>query len=367
MKYNFIKETNMLELAEYQHKLYQRPKLRYLFFELTDQCNLNCVHCGSKCTGGNHTFLPLAAVEKTLRSVAASYDSGNIMVCITGGEPTLHPQLIEIVRLCHRLGFANGITSNGTLIDRQMATSLVCAGLDTISISIDGIGSVHDAFRGCKGAYDGALRGIDALKSAGIEPEVLTVVHSNNYEQLNSIYTMLVKKDIYSWRLTNVDPIGRAVINSQMLLTPDQIRGLYRFIRKKRFAPDNVMDVAYGCAHFATMEFEHEIRDFYFQCGAGLMIGSVMANGDIGACLDIERRPDLIQGNIYSDDFVHVWENRFQVFRKNRALESAFCGECRFSQYCMGDSAHTWDFDENRPRYCVARMLEEAAGESGKE
>lgn len=358
MKHNYIKQSNMLELAAYQRELYQRPRLRYLFLELTDQCNLNCAHCGSKCTGSNHTYLPISAVERTLRSVARAYNPSGILVCITGGEPTLHPQLVEIVQMCHQLGFRNGITSNGTRIDRAMALQLRNAGLDTISISIDGIGPVHDAFRGREGAYDDALRGIDTLKSSGIEPEAMTVVHSNNYDQLNDIYAMLLGLDIYSWRLINVDPIGRAAMNERMLLTPNQLRGLYEFIRSRRFDPDNNMEVTYSCSHYVTMEYENEIRNYYFQCGAGTMVGSVMANGDIGACLDIERRPDLIQGNIYRDDFVDVWENQFKAFRRDRARESEFCKGCSDRRYCMGDSAHTWDYDRNEPRYCVARMME---------
>ena len=100
-----------------------------------------------------------------------------------------------------------------------------------------------------------------------------------------------------------------------------------------------------------------EVRDFYFQCGAGILVGSIMANGDIGACLDIERRPELIQGNIRRDDFVDVWENRYQAFRRNRAEESAVCRDCEHREYCMGDSTHTWDFDRKEPRYCAVKRI----------
>lgn len=102
---------------------------------------------------------------------------------------------------------------------------------------------------------------------------------------------------------------------------------------------------------------EKMIDPFYFQCGAGLFIASIMANGDIGACLDIERRRDLIQGNIFKDDFVDVWENRFAVFRKDRTIESQACIGCLHREICMGDSAHTWDFNKNEPKYCVTRMM----------
>lgn len=352
-----IKKENMEALADYQRLLYTRPNLRFLFFELTDQCNLNCQHCGSTCTLKNSTFLPYAAIKKTLESVSEKYDPGNIMVCLTGGEPFLHPDLIRIVSAAHTLGFPVGITTNGTLIDGRKAKMLAYAGLDTITISIDGVGSVHDEFRGMAGSFDKAIEGIHALKSAGLEPEALTVVHKKNLPQLETLYRFIRKEEIFFWRLINIDPIGRAEINKDLLLSGPELQMLYEFIRDKRFHSGTDMEVTYGCAHFLDLDYENEVRDFYFQCGAGLFIASVMANGDIGACLDIERRQELVQGNIFRDDFTDIWENRFEVFRKDRTVESRICTACPHRKICMGDSAHTWDFDQSEPRYCVTRMI----------
>ena len=352
-----IKKENMEELAEYQRYLYSHPSLRFLFFELTNQCNLNCLHCGSECTVKNSTFLKIEAIEKTLKAVSEKTDPSNIMVCLTGGEPFLHPDLFRIISMAHTMGFHIGITSNGTLIDRRKALALTTAGLDTITISIDGVGSIHDEFRGLRGSFDKAIEGIHVLKEAGFQPEVLTVVHRKNLPELEELYRFVCGEGIFFWRLTNIDPIGRAGINKELLLSGAELQKLYEFIKEKRLQSDSEIEVTYGCAHFLGIDYENEVRDFYFQCGAGLFIASIMANGDIGACLDIERRRDLIQGNIFKDDFVDVWENRFAVFRKDRTIESQACIGCLHREICMGDSAHTWDFNKNEPKYCVTRMM----------
>lgn len=354
-----IKQHNLKQLAAYQHSLFTTPRLRYLFFELTDRCNLNCMHCGSKCTSNNNTYLDYSIIDKTLQSVARTYNPQNIMICITGGEPLLHPEVFRVVNRAKELEFAVGITSNGTLISEDNAKKLAIAGLDTIAISLDGIGEVHNQFRCSAAAFDAAVAGIRALKKAGIEPQVLTVVHKNNIHQLDEIYEFLQQEDIYSWRLVNIDPIGRAAVNSALLLDGAELKELFEYIRNKRFDNNCKMDVTTGCSHFLTYDYENEVRGFYFQCGAGTMVASVMANGDIGACLDIERRPELIQGNAYTEDFVEVWENRFKVFRKDRAKESRVCGQCQHREICMGDSAHTWDYANNEPYYCVAKLIEE--------
>lgn len=354
---NPVKEMDMLKLAAFQTQLMAKPALRYLFFELTDKCNLNCQHCGSRCTGRNNTFLEYEVIEKTLCDVASKYNPANIMVCLTGGEPLLHPAIYDVIRKSRVLGFSVGITTNGTLIDNMSARHLQEAGLDTIAVSIDGIGKTHDEFRTVQGCFDKALFGIQALKRAGIEPQAISVIHKNNISQLDAMYSLFSKLGIYSWRLVNVDPIGRTLANKKLLLDGDDLKTLFDFIQDKRFNNSVEMEVTYGCSHFVTFDYERNIRDFYFQCGAGTLVASVMANGNIGGCLDIERRADLVQGNIYHDCFTDIWENRFTVFRRNRAEKSSTCRQCDLRGFCMGDSAHTWDYDNEEPLYCVANML----------
>ena len=352
-----IKKENMLKLAEYQRQLREHPRLQFLFFELTDRCNLQCRHCGSNCAMANGTFLPYEDIRKVLKDVAQAYSPEAIMVCLTGGEPMLHPDVYRMIYAARTLGFSVGMTTNGTLIDETAARKLAAAGLTTIAVSIDGVGAVHDGLRRKAGSFGQAMEGIHALRKFGLEAQAITVVHKGNLGHLVELYACLKKEGCYSWRLTNVDPIGRARGNEDLILDAEELDRLLALIRWYRYDPENEMEVTYGCSHFLGFEYENEVRDFYFQCGAGILVGSIMANGDIGACLDIERRPELIQGNIRRDDFVDVWENRYQAFRRNRAEESAVCRDCEHREYCMGDSTHTWDFDRKEPRYCAVKRI----------
>ena len=358
--YHPIKEQNLKSLAEYRRQLWVRPKLTYLFFELTDCCNLNCIHCGSGCLGSNSNYLDLSLIKSVLESVAKRYDSRSIMICVTGGEPVLHPDFIRVIELAHSYGFPVGITTNGTLIDDCLAQELKAACLDTVAISIDGLEESHDAFRRSPGAFRKAMDGVHSLKRAGIEPEALTVVSHNNFPELEELYAFLRKEQFYSWRVVNMDPIGRAMEHEDLLLEGEELKELYKFIREKRFDSSNSMEVSYGCSHFVTYEFENELRDYYFQCLAGTETASIRANGDIVACLDIEKRPELVQGNAYQDDFCSVWENGFKQFRMDRTKNSKNCSNCKYSEVCMGDSAHTWDYDNGEPIYCAARMIEQS-------
>ena len=361
-----VKRRDMLALAAYQEELARRPALRYLFFELTDRCNLRCRHCGSGCVPEKGTALPFEAVAKALEDTAAELNSADIMICLTGGEPLLYPELCGVIRRARRLGFPTGLTTNGTLIDEQTAEALVKAGLDTAAVSVDGTEAVHDAFRRSPGCFEKTVRGIRALKKAGLEPQAVTVVSRANLWNLEELAAFLKQEEIWSWRLTDVDPIGRAKEDRALLLDREEMKETLRFVRRMRFDPENDMEVTWGCAHFLGPEFEREARDFYFQCGAGTQIMSVAANGGIRACLDIERRADLVQGNVFRDNLMTVWKTGFGAFRRNRAEGSPVCGECGYKTVCRGVSAHTWDWDRKIPKYCFAKEEQGCGGLNGK-
>lgn len=347
------------KLSEYLDDLYLHPQLRNLFFELTDKCNLHCTHCGSNSSAENSSFLKYGQVVKALTDVAKAYDPAGIRICITGGEPVIHPDAVKIVRAAHDMGFSVGMTSNGTLIDDAAAKSLSEAGLGSAAVSIDGLPSDHEAFRCAPGCFGKAMEGLKNLQKYGVYTQATTVVHKKNLKDLEKIYLMLKGEGVTSWAIVNMDPIGRAKGREDLLLSKDELFEMYSFIREKRFDVSNDMEVTSACSHYQGMDFEHETRDFYFQCWSGLKIASITAEGDIVGCLDMERRPEFVQGNIDHDSFTDVWENRFEVFRKNRALTCKLCSTCEYKNECRGDSYHTWNHDLNEPDYCIKKLSAE--------
>ncbi|MBR1827982.1 MAG: SPASM domain-containing protein, partial [Atopobiaceae bacterium] len=160
--------------------------------------------------------------------------------------------------------------------------------------------------------------------------------------------------DIDSWRVINLEPIGRALLRPDLMLTPDDYRRLFDFIRAKRVQG---YPLEYGCSHYLGLDYEAEVREWYWLCNAGVYTASIMANGDIGACLDIERRPETIQGNIRHDRLRDVWEGRFELFRRDLSDSNETCRACEHARFCRGDAHHSWDYDANRPMVCLKGVL----------
>lgn len=342
-----LKRDQLEKVAHHREQLRVAPKLRWLFFEITNRCNLNCKHCGSSCSSKGDA-LTVEDVESTLRTLKHEKP----MICLTGGEPLMHPNFFEISNCVHTMGFDWGMTTNATLIDENTAAELKRTGMNTVSVSLDGLEASHDSLRQRKGAWKDAVRGIEALKSVGFEPQVTTVLHRQNFNDIESLYTFLCEIGITNWRPINVEPIGRACESNELLLSPRQLDYLLSFIRNKRFDRSCNMNVTFGCSHYLGVDMERMVRDHYFLCSAGILTASVRSNGDICACLDIVNKPELVQGNIQKDDFWDVWKNKFQVFRSDRTVTSTKCLSCSERFVCNGDSAHTWDYEKNQPLLC---------------
>ncbi len=353
---NDIKSRHMHELAEYRKGLREKPSLKFLFLELTLRCNESCIHCGSRCGEVKSEELPAEVYQRLLDKVAVDFRDEFPMLCVTGGEPLLRKDFFEIMSYAHRLGFLWGMTSNGTLIDEETAAKLCECGMSTISVSIDGLRDTHDKIRRTKGGYDAAMRGVDALiRNGGFKHiQVTSVINHQSISELDALYDIMCGIDIDSWRVLNIEPIGRARENQELLLAGDDYRRLFDFIRSKR---QEGMPVTYGCSHYLGPELEREVRDWYFICNAGIYTASVMANGDIGACLDIERRSETVQGNILRDDFTEVWRNRFEIFRSDIGMRNEGCRGCESLEFCGGGACHSWDYDRNEPLVCFKNIL----------
>lgn len=332
------------------------PVLKNLFLELTMRCNEHCLHCGSYCGDRKSSELSFDQYKKILTEITEDFNVKDIMLCITGGEPLLRQDFFDIMTYAKNLGFRWGMTSNGTLITPEVAQKLYEAGMSTISISIDGLEQTHDEFRQTPGGYKKAMQGIQNLIDIGKFKHIqaTTVVTHKNIDELDQLFAIFNDIDIDSWRIIGIEPIGRALSYPELLLTKEDHKRLFEFIRDKRKAGEPVV---YGCSHYLGLDYEGEVREWYYFCGAGTTIASITANGDIISCLDIERRPELLQGNVLVDRFSDVWYNRFKNFRIDLSDKCSKCQSCTEKDRCHGDSFHSWNFEENRPNICFKDIL----------
>lgn len=340
-----IRQKIALELnRQLVRQMQEEHPLRQLFWESTLRCNLKCRHCGSDCkTSSLHPDMPFNDFRKVLERIKEKYDSHNIMVIVSGGEPLMREDILKCGREIFNLEFPWGMVSNGRLMSPRMIDGLLGAGIHSLTISLDGFEEHHNWMRGLPDSFSHASRAVEMLaKVPVIKFDVVTCVNNINYDTLEQFKEYLISLGLKSWRLFTVFPVGRAAADQQLQLSREKFRGLMEFIRKTR--KEGRIHASYGCEGFLG-EYEGDVRDHLFSCQAGLSIASVRIDGSISACGSI--RADYNQGNIYKDDFIEVWENRFQQYRNRSWMKTGKCAACKWFRYCQGNGMHLRDGNGN--------------------
>ena len=317
-------------------------ELNYLFWECTTRCNLHCRHCGSDCfAAGSDADMPLEDFLRAFDTIPAEERAKPFTVVLTGGEPLLRPDLPEIGQALRSRGAGWGIVSNGWLYDAEMHQRLVAAGLGALTISLDGLEASHDWMRGRPGSFSRALKGISvAATDPRINFDVVTCVQRRNLGELEALYGLLSGIGVRQWRIFSIIPIGRAAQDPELQLTDEEFRGLMEFIKGKRADKSASMKVTFSCEGYLGA-YERQVRDNPYFCHAGINIASVLIDGRISACPNIDRDA-FSQGNIYQDNFYQVWQERFRPYRDRRWTRRGPCADCKVWRDCLGGGMHNW-------------------------
>lgn len=163
-----------------------------------------------------------------------------------------------------------------------------------------------------------------------------------NIDHLADFKEFLIASGVRNWRIFTIFPVGRAANFPELQLSNEEFISVLDFISATR--KENRIRLSYGCEGFLS-GYEMEVRDHFYQCYAGINVASVLADGSISACPSI--RANFHQGNIYKDDFMDVWNNRFQSFRNREWARKGCCADCSMFRYCEGNGMHLHDDEGN--------------------
>jgi radical SAM enzyme (rSAM/lipoprotein system) len=327
--------------------------LNYLFFELTQRCNLECRHCGSDCSSDSSLpDLSHDQVLDVLRGVSKQHDPAGITVALTGGEPLLYPDFFGLGRAITELGFPWGMVTNGYAWSPEKVAAAREAGMRTITVSLDGPPEVHDWLRGRKGSYARAAEALRMLSDATWiqQMDVVTCVHRRNLDLLDETRAILGDLGVRKWRLFTVSPIGRAAEEPDLILDKDRFRRLLAWVEAARRTAGPA--VTYSESGYLGA-CDTTVRSHPFFCRAGVNVAGIMADGAILACPNIDR--SFAQGNIATDDFCEVWETGYKPFRDRAWLRTGECADCREWSVCQGNSFHLVDPETRHTRLCYVK------------
>ena len=338
------------------NRLYQKlvtdvHDLRYLFIELTRKCNLNCLHCGSDCVKQPHVLdLSAEDIISVLKDIKRNHNPHIILVALTGGEPLCYPKLFDLGKSIYDLEFPWGLVTNGFAWTTDSVRKAYQSGLQSLTISLDGLEQDHNWLRGHKESFSRAVNSIKMfIDHPGFKKmDVVTCVNKRNLSHLDKMYDFLKKLGVINWRFFIVSPIGRATQHEDIFLNKEEFQALLNKIEE--FRRRKGIACCLSESGYIGYNNDRRVRNTPYFCLAGIRIAGIMVNGDILACPNIDRR--FKQGNIRSDSFTEVWESGFKEFRDRRWMKTDTCGNCPEWKHCKGNSFHLWDIDAGKPKVC---------------
>lgn len=323
-------------------------ELNTLFWECTLRCNLACLHCGSDCRALAHQpDMPVADFLKVIDQITPHVNPNKTMIIFTGGEALVRKDIETCGLELYRRGFPWGMVSNGLALTRERLNSLLASGLHSITISLDGFEEAHNWLRRHPESYQNALNAVRLLtEETEIVWDVVTCINRKNLGELGRFKEFLIETGVRNWRIFTIFPVGRAAKFPELQLTNEEFTVVLDFIRTTR--REGRIHLNYGCEGFLG-NYEQEVRDNFYQCYAGVNVASVLADGTISACPSI--RANFHQGNIYTDNFMEIWNDRFQPFRNRKWARKGICADCDMFRHCEGNGMHLYD-DEGKLLVC---------------
>jgi radical SAM enzyme (rSAM/lipoprotein system) len=300
--------------------------------------------------------MPFEDFLKAILPLRETYKSNSITVAITGGEPLLRKDLPRCGRRLRENGFLWGMVTNGYDYTPDIHESLLAAGMGSITVSLDGLEASHNWLRANEQSFERAVGALSLITSSNrLIYDVVTCVNQKNIDELPALKEFLISREIKAWRLFTISPIGRAAHNDGLRLNPRQLKWLMDFIVLTR--SDKRIKTTFCCEAYLG-EYERKARDTYFFCRAGIQVASVLADGSISACPNINR--SFVQGNIYHDAFLDVWDNRFEIMRDRGWTKTGICKDCDAYKNCNGGAMHLWDEKKDTIMACIYQSFHSA-------
>ena len=349
---------------------FSSDKKPVVVWNITQRCNLNCVHCYSHSRNISYNGELTTGEGRVLIDDLAQF--GSPVILFSGGEPLIRPDIFELIDYARNRKMRTVLSTNGTLIKKDIAKQLNSLDLSYAGISLDGLEKTNDKFRGMKGAFKEALQGIRHCKDAGIKVGLRLTINKRNVQDIPGIFKLIEDEDIqricfyhlvYSGRGSKL--VDEDLSHSDARKTIDLIINLTKGLQdkglnKEVLTVDNHADGVYLYLRLLK-ENPQKARDVLklLQMNGGNSTGQGIAcvswDGSVHA--DQFWRHHSF-GNVKEKKFSTIWtdlsEPLMAKLKNKKKYLKGRCSRCKFIDICNGNlrvraEAITGDIWENDP------------------
>ena len=340
-------------------------------WNMTRTCNLHCRHCYMDADAKKNAGELTTEEAKHFIDDLAAFRVPALL--LSGGEPLVRQDFFELAGYASAHGVRPTLSTNGTLIDEDAAKKIKAAGVAYVGVSLDGPQHVNDEFRGKKGAYGAAMRGIQNCVAVGQRVGLRFTINKANVDHLDEIFDFIEQEHIDRACFYHLVYAGRGEAMVDEDVTPEESRRAMdtiirrtrdyeeRGLEKEILTVDNHCDGVYlylTAKRDGDEALAARILDLISMNGgnrSSIAFGEVDPEGNV--------HPDQFTrhhtfGNVRERPFSEIWKDESNPIlaglKDRKPILKGRCAKCRFLAQCNGNfrtraEARTGDYWESDP------------------
>lgn len=310
---------------------------------LTYRCQNRCSFCYASAPDRGQE-VPEMTTAEVKRIIDTIIDDARVpTVSFTGGEPTLHPDLPDLIAYAKSRRLRTNLITNGIRCGSEGYVNELAAGLDSAQVSLEAAdANIHDTIVGRRGAWQQTVQGIRNLKSAGIHVHTNTTINSLNRHHLLALVDFLAEMQQPYLSMNMVIRTGDAVGSMEIgyreigdLILPVKERAKEHGMRLVWYSPVPLClfnPIAHGLGSQS--------------CSAADGLLSIAPDGSVLPCSSFEQGV----GSLLHEPFAIVWNRRAAKYWRHKEFLPRGCRDCDLAELCCGACPLYWDergnFDE---------------------
>jgi pyrroloquinoline quinone biosynthesis protein E len=271
--------------------------------------------------------------ETWKRVFSEADDLGVLQLHLSGGEPTVRADLVELVDHCAKLGLYTNLITSGVLLDTTKLRALVDAGLDHVQLSLQDIDPVNaDQLGGFHGGHERKLKTGEAVVKVGLPLTINAVIHRQNIASIERMVDLAIAMGARRIEIAHTQYYGWALLNRAALMpTHEQVKEAAALVERLR------------TVHAGRIVIDTVVPDYYARYPKACMGGwasralNITPSGKVLPCHAAETIPELTFENVKDRSLAEIWHSSaaFNAYRDLDWMEEP-CISCDRKVSCRG-------------------------------
>lgn len=306
-------------------------------YEITQACNLHCMHCSSRADTKAEDELSTQEAKKIIDQL----DDMKVPVLgFSGGEPFLREDLFQLMQYSLSKGMLVNVATNGLLMDEEKAYTLKKMGVYRVQVSLDGPEPIHERIRRRRGSFQKTIEGIKCMVQAGLNVVVTPTITNINYSEVPQLLEMACELGVDSFSINDLVPVGRGKEIEVLAVSQDHYNALNEFFIQERKRKKGAISLKWAAVSPGNVKISKgPIR--MSKCRAAYTMFNISWDAYMEPCNLLHVKAGNLRESSIED--VLLTSPLFSKLRNRNNLEG-MCGLCFYKWYCGGCRARAYGY-----------------------